>query len=108
MLKIIIAKDFSETPGARHYYEGEFSGEQFREEVLIPYYLKAIENSEKLVIDLDGCYGFATSFLEESFGGLVRKLKQKGTLKNMQIICTDDFTLVKLIEEYVKDAEDRL
>lgn len=108
MYKIIIAKDFSETPGARHYNEGEFSGEQFREEVLVPNYLDAVENGEKLIIDLDGCYGFATSFLEESFGGLVRKLKKRGSLKNMEIICTEDSTLVKLIEEYVKDAEDRL
>ena len=108
MYKIIISKEFSETPGARHREEGAHSGEEFREEMLIPKYMEAVKNNSKLVVDLDGCYGFATSFLEESFGGMVRVLKQKGILNNIGIICTEDETLESLIQDYVREAEERL
>ncbi len=107
-MKIVIAKDFSQAPGARYESEGPNSGEKFRNDILVPKYKEAVENGEILEIDLDGCYGFATSFLEESFGGLVRELKKEGTLSNIKIISNDDVTLEALIRKYVKEAEDKL
>ena len=108
MYKIKISTDFSETPGARHRTEGEYPGEEFRDQLLIPKYKEAIKNGENLVVDLDGCYGYATSFLEESFGGMVRVLKKKGIMKNIELISTEDETLIKLINDYVKEAEELL
>ncbi len=108
MMRISVADDFTKFPGARYISEGEFSGEKFREEKLYPQYLKAVEKGEKLIVDLDGCYGFATSFLEESFGGLVRKLKVKGIMKIITIISEEDKSLVELINQYVEDAEKKL
>lgn len=108
MMDISIAKDYSETPGARYEKEGPDSGEKFREEILLPKYKEAKEKGDKLCIDFDGCYGFATSFLEESFGGLVRKIKEKGCLERMQLISNDDESIIGLVEKYVKEAEDRL
>ncbi|WP_313583320.1 STAS-like domain-containing protein [Lacrimispora sp.] len=105
---ISIANDFSKTPGARNEKEGPNSGEKFRENILIPKYYEAEKKGERLVVDLDGCYGFATSFLEESFGGMVRKLKRKGILDNIEIISNDDDTSEDLIKKYVKKAEDKL
>lgn len=107
-MKIIIAKDFSKTPGARYEKEGPDSGEKFRKEILKPKFLQACQMQEILEVDLDGCYGFATSFLEESFGGLTRELKQKGILNHIKIISSDDITLEKLIIKYVKEAEEKL
>lgn len=108
MCKIKIATDFSKTPGARHKEEGAYPGDEFRDNILIPKYKEAVSNNRKLEIDLDGCYGYATSFLEESFGGMVRALKTRGTLNNIEIISTEDSSLKKLIYDYVKEAEERL
>ena len=108
MYIIKIAEDFSVTPGARHSSEGEYSGDEFRDTVLIPKYQEAINNGQKLTVDLDGCYGYATSFLEESFGGMVRKLRLKGILNHIELISTEDETLVDLIGKYVKEAEEKL
>lgn len=105
---INIARDFSETPGGRFVSEGTFSGEEFRIKILEPKYLEAIALGEVLTVEFDGCYGYATSFLEESFGGLVRETKQKGILKHMKFISNDDITVPLLIEKYVKMAEQQL
>jgi len=66
---IDVAGDFSPTPGGRYISESLYSGQEFREKVLEP----QIAQHKRLVIDLDGPEGFTTSFLEEAFGGLVRK-----------------------------------
>ena len=108
MFEIKISRDFSMTPGARYREEGEYSGQEFRDEILIPQYKAAVESGQKLIIDLDGCYGYATSFLEEAFGGLVRMLKIKGTLHNIELRSREDETLVELIVQYVREEEERL
>lgn len=105
MIVINIAKDFSNTPGGRHKKEGPFSGEQFREEMLLPKYFAAKESKTRLLINLDGCYGYATSFVEEAFGGLARKLKQKDVLDIIEFISEDEPGLVDLIKEYVENAQ---
>ncbi len=74
MMKIYrIAEDFSETPGGRFKRHGLFSGEEFRDNVLIDLLSRAIEDGEKLTIVLDGVAGYGSSFLEEAFGGLIRR-----------------------------------
>ncbi len=103
-----ISEDFSNTPGARYESEGPNSGEKFRKEILIPRYLESKERKERLEVNLDDCYGFATSFLEESFGGLVRALKEKNVLDNIDIISNDDVTIDELIKKYVKEAEEKI
>jgi hypothetical protein len=72
ILELKLAKVFSRTPGPRFIVEGDFSGEQFRSEFLIHWLKKAIAEGMKLRVDLDGTAGCGTSFLEESFGGLIR------------------------------------
>jgi hypothetical protein len=66
---IDVGRDFSMTPGGRFMSEGEFSGEEFRKRFVEP----ALDRGCNVVIDLDSAEGFTTSFLEEVFGGLVRK-----------------------------------
>lgn len=107
-MRISIATDFSRTPGARHASEGSYSGDEFRDTILYPKYCEAKEKKEKLVVDLDGCYGYATSFLEESFGGLVRKVQEKGILDTIVIESEEDESLIELIQQYVKDAEEKI
>ena len=108
MIKINIAEDFSRMPGARHASEGEFSGDEFRDNILYPKYVEACNKNEKLLVILDGCYGYATSFLEESFGGLVRRLKQKGILERIDLVSEEDESLIELIQQYVEEAEEKI
>jgi len=104
MIKINIAKDFSETPGARYKTDGRFSGEEFREKFLEP--LFADEHaSEKILINLDGTAGYSTSFLEEAFGGLARKFGKKRCLSRLEFISKEEPLLVEEINQYINDSE---
>lgn len=69
---IDVAIDFSPTPGGRLRKHGPSSGEEFRTKVLVPALKVAISHGSQLVVRLDGTAGYAGSFLEEAFGGLVR------------------------------------
>ncbi len=104
MIEIFISKDFSITPGGRYIAEGPFSGEAFREDILYPKYIEANEIKTKLSVNLDGCFGFAPSFLEESFGGLARKLNSNKILNNIELICNDEPGVIDRINIYVANA----
>lgn len=107
MVRIKICDDFSDIPGGRYISEGEFSGELFRENILIQKYQEAREQNTKLEIDFDGCYGFGTSFLEEAFGGMVRVHHEHGMLKRLKLISTEDETIPENIKKYVEEAEEK-
>jgi hypothetical protein len=72
-LYLSVAQDFSRTPGPRREVQGKFSGEVFRDTVLLPKFREAVKHHQKLIVDLDYTAGYASSFLEEAFGGLVRR-----------------------------------
>ena len=65
---ISIAKNFSRVPAGRFREDGPTSGQQFRDDILIP----ALRKDDVVEVDLDGVEGYGSSFLEEAFGGLVR------------------------------------
>ena len=67
---IIIARDFTTTPGARYRKDGDFSGEQFLDEWLLPKFEKAVSEDYILLIDLDKVWGYPSSFVSGSFGKL--------------------------------------
>lgn len=68
MTSISIAQDFSQFPAGRFKSDGPYSGEAFREDILVP----ALAKDESVNIDMDGVLGYGSSFLEEAFGGLIR------------------------------------
>lgn len=102
---INICSDFSDTPGARYKSEGPFSGEEFRETILRPKFLEIRKTSEKITVNLDGCYGYPTSFLEEAFGGLAREFGSKSVGDKFEFISNDEPSLVKEIFEYINQAK---
>lgn len=108
MYKIKIKTDFSSTPGPRYEDEGKNSGEKFRKEILFPKVSKAITENQPFTVDLDGTAGYGTSFLEEAFGGLIRrnKLDYHKIIKLMSIITEEEDYLLEDIMEYLKDAYD--
>ena len=105
MIKIKIADDFSETPGGRYISEGPYSGEKFRKEILRPRYDEAKSTGKKIFIDLDDCYGYATSFLEEAFGGLARELGSKKILDIIEFKSDDEPGLIQMVRDYVNEVK---
>lgn len=68
--KIIVKIDFSEKLGSRYRIDGDFSGQQFLEDLLLPKFEKAVTENYLLFIDLDGVWGYPSSFTSGSFGKL--------------------------------------
>jgi hypothetical protein len=101
-IKIRIATDFSKVPAGRYVTDGNVSGQVFREKMLVP----ALSQGAHVVVDLDGTEGYGSSFLEESFGGLIRnhgftlaQLRDQLELKSFE-----DPSLLVEIEEYLTEA----
>lgn len=71
MSKILISRQFSKTPFGRYVSDGPHSAERFRKECLVPAFIGVQEPVE---VDFDGIsLAIGSSFLEEAFGGLIRK-----------------------------------
>lgn len=70
MKKYDFAKEFSKNPGLRFKKLGEFSGEEFRENVLENFF----QANEKVLINIDGIESaLGASFLSEAFGNIAVK-----------------------------------
>jgi hypothetical protein len=108
-INISIAKDFSSTPGPRYIKEGDNSGELFRQTIFLPKMKQAIQENKILFVDLDGVFGYGTSFLEETFGGLIRDadLDYHIVLKHLKIKSEEEPFLIEDINNYLKDAYDQ-
>jgi hypothetical protein len=100
---INVAKDFSTTPGARYRSDGPFSGEEFRERLLKPLFEDSSDNS-KIRIVLDGVEGYATSFLEEAFGGLAREFGKQRVLDRLEFVSGEDSEAISEILDYIADV----
>jgi hypothetical protein len=105
---LTIAKDFARFPGPRLREEGPNSGQQFRDDLLLPA-LRDLADGERLVVDLDGARGYTASFLEEAFGGLVRVCGMpKRDLNRFLVVQASDPSIkywAKKIPEYIEDAQ---
>jgi STAS-like domain of unknown function (DUF4325) len=103
-ISLNIAREFSRRPGPRFVHEGKFSGEEFREKLLKKRFEQAYKAGAKLHVDLDGVYGYAPSFLEEAFGGLVRQYDPQ-TVRDTIILKADEQPLlIERILGYLRDA----
>lgn len=101
---INIAKDFTKMPGGRFKKAGPFSGEEFRKEILKPKYQEAISKGTILQINFDGCFGFPSSFIDESFGGLAREIGDNKINRNMEFISEDQPGLIEEINKCINSA----
>lgn len=101
MMKINIAKDFSRYPSGRFMKNGDTSGEAFKEKHLLPPLLAG----ESVTVELDGTIGYGSSFLEEAFGGVARKLKLTSQVLFEKItLVSSDKLLIEEIKQYIRDA----
>jgi 5'-deoxynucleotidase YfbR-like HD superfamily hydrolase len=102
-VKISVAGNFTITPGGRFKVDGPFSGEEFREIWLEPLFQN--DPPAKIIIDLDNVEGYSTAFLEETFGGLVRKFgKEKVKFSMFEFISDEEPLLLEEIKGYIEKA----
>lgn len=111
-MTIDVAQQFSAYPSGRVSKDGENNGERFRNEILVPALKKVLDDKNSasvVIVDIDGCRTFGSSFLEEAFGGLARVpafpfLEAVGRLK---IKCSKPYLQIyhDAINEYLKDAK---
>lgn len=107
---INVGKDFSEVPAGRYVDDGPYNGETFREKFLKDVVLNSEKYSlpVKIILD-DDVEGYGSSFLNEAFGGLVRK----GYAKPEKVLASflfqysnEDFSYYKdRIISYINEAE---
>ncbi|MDR2925951.1 MAG: STAS-like domain-containing protein [Azoarcus sp.] len=100
---INVAREFSRYPAGRYAKDGPYTGEIFRDKHLIPALGDA--TAERVVIEFDGTRGLASSFLEEAFGGLVRRNGfTLGDLKERLELKSSDESIIHEVWEYIGEA----
>ena len=95
-----IANDFSRFPGGRIRSHGPKSGEEFREEVLLP----LLKESQHVVIDLSGAAGYGASFLDESFGEAGKIFGMDVLKARLTVLSEDDPLLIDLVWAIIEDG----
>lgn len=102
MTTIAIAKEFSEYPAGRYRVDGDFSGEVFRDDLLVP----KLAQFDVVEINLDGSMGYGSSFLEEAFGGLVRlgKFSKEALRNKLKFHYAEDPLVIEEIWQYIDSA----
>lgn len=103
MICVNIAADYSKVPGGRYIEDGPFSGQDFRAKVLLPKFQEAKRQNETLQVNLDGGYGYGSSFLDEAFGGLARELRDP-EIRKIQIISEEEPDLIPQIQKYIEQG----
>jgi hypothetical protein len=96
--QIHIPEDYTRYPAGRYISDGSFSGQRFRDELLIP----ALRQAEVVEVYLDGTLGYGSSFLEEAFGGLVRVGGfDQQELHRRLVLKSSDEALIAEIRQYL-------
>lgn len=104
MKKYNFADEFSKNPGLRFRHLSDFSGQEFREEVLEKFF----EENEKVLINIEGIESaLGASFLSEAFGN---SAVNHGIKKFNEIISIDTTTIKGQVtnEEMKKRVEEAL
>lgn len=96
-----VALEYSPSPGGRTAEDGKYPADKFRDTFLVPIIAKY--PNEQIVLDLDGGEGYGTSFLEETFGGLVRLGYSKEQIYHTFEIKSALKSDLRLIEQYIAD-----
>jgi hypothetical protein len=111
MIEVHLAADFSRYLGGRYRADGPWSGQQFRDDMLVRRFDEACAQGARLVIVLDGLAAVPSSFLEEAFGGFLR-LREDLSLSNVESTLeitaseSDLLPFARLARNYMR-SEDR-
>jgi len=109
--ELIRVLDFAEYPGVRYIEQGDDTGEEFYNKKIKPLFEKCVAENKKLVVDLDGTAGYASSFLDECFGNLVYDFEYKDIIERLEIISLEesdwkDIIFNETLPEWLKKKND--
>jgi len=93
--KTIRVRDFTDAPF------GTKDGRRFRTEHIMPY----IKEYDKIIIDLDGTYGYPVGFIREAFGKIILEVGMRTTVYKIQFLSTEDKKLSSRIWRYMADED---
>lgn len=97
--------DYTDMPLGRNEFDGPINGADYRDNILIP----ALDDYEFVTIDFSNVLGTAPSFLEEVFGGIIRKKYITATdLKRRLAIVYRLESVKKNINKYIDEAQKKL
>lgn len=94
-MMIKISEHFSRHPAGRFFEDGPDNGSRFRDEILVP----ALESGEIVEVRIDGTSTLPTSFLEEGFGGLIRRGFPLEKLKEQLRITSEDVERKSFVDQ---------
>ncbi|WP_165742809.1 DUF4325 domain-containing protein [Pseudoalteromonas sp. Z9A6] len=102
-----LSKDFSKIPFGRSKIDGKDNGTKFREKFLKNWVDECVKSDEQLTIELNDLdIPMTSSFMEESFGGLVRfGHANKEKLLAILNFKSDDESYTYEIIDYISKAE---
>ncbi|MGN6601472.1 MAG: STAS-like domain-containing protein [Ginsengibacter sp.] len=93
----LIVREYSEYPGPRYCDQGDCSGEDFYHTILNTAFAESYKKNQKLLIDLDGTAGYASSFLDEAFGNLVYDFSLENVKTKIEIISNQEPDWIDMI-----------
>ena len=127
MIKYRVSQEFSPLPGGLYKSSGPGSAEAFRDDVMYPIYLQCckyynfatfifdtvhspnwirsfepddIHPSKKLIKE----HIYSNAWLNEAFGGFIRKYKELSFMRRIGVYCSEDDTLIPRIKMFINDA----
>ena len=96
-----LGKEYTDYLGGRLVKDGAYSGEAFRETVLLKLW-EANQDAE-FFFDLDALGGYTSSFFDESFCELVRRYGERAA-KRLHFTSTRRPYLVEQIKQWMQEA----
>lgn len=105
---IIIAQEFSDTPGARDREDGDYSGQEFLEEILQNRFENAVRGNYILLLDLDGLWGWPSSFISGSFGKLSMEVGSEIILKHLTFKSTKRPSRIEKVLNEIKNPTKKI
>lgn len=100
--KIVIkVSEFSRYPTGRYREHSNSSGEEFRDDYLLP----ALKKSSSVVIILDGTEGYGSSFLDEAFAQIPESndFSLKDIRGRVEFVSESDPSLITEINDNIDD-----
>ena len=92
-IRLNVANKFTPFPMGRYREDGKRSAQVFREDILLPKILHALQKNDILELDFNGMKGINPSFMREAFCALVSKhgLPSDDVLKVLRFSSKDPY-----------------
>lgn len=102
-MKINIRYQFSEILGGEYKKDGNFSGEEFKEQMLIPIWRLYKDKNDIIEIDMDGTYGVPENWLIGAFGTFViEEHLKRDDIERFHFISEEEPNLIEKIKEIME------